>query len=575
MTIKNKLILSYVLLTVVLTSFWLTYSFLDYNTLVDEMASLSNSSLSKYSREVFNISKNYFEPFSQEYVKLKTKMLAKKVAPVIQQEKNNQAKILADKELQKTFNNLIHIKDDIVVGYSYLINNKNQIIMSPNDNAITATKHNWKKRFPQLYSLLERAKVTGRSNGYYHFYDVDNDGKTSIVGKKYGVIYKIPKTDYYIGTTVFLENYTHFSERQKQYWEDEAMTNIEGKFRKNANTLFVDIIFKSITTVVIVALIFILLGYWIAKTISDPIHRLTNKVKKINSENLNFSIDRNEYGTGETKELSSAFKFLGDELMEYMANLKKEVNERQLIDRDLEIAREIQDHALPKVTPEFCKPEFDIYGNLKPAKKVAGDFYDFYYLNEDKIAVLIGDVSGKGISAAYFMAKIKTLFQAYCLEEKKDPAKVLTKINRILSKDNKSYMFATVFLGYYNIKTGTLVYANAGHHAAIKLKKDGTIKEFGEQRKVVLGFLENSVYESQQESFLKKDILVLYTDGICEATNSSGELYGKIRFFQNCIKYRNKHIKKMLDGVVKDTLIFEGNTPQTDDITVLGLGRML
>ena len=519
--------------------------------------------------------KNYIEPLSENYVELETQILADKIAPIIKREKGNQNMIIKDKELQETLQKLIYLRDNIVIGYSYLINNDNQIILSPNKNATFITKKPWKKKFPRLYQLIEKAKKVGKSKGYYNFFDMNNEGTVTILGEKYGVIMNIPGTDYYLGTTVFLENYRIYNQEQIQDFQSLAASKIEENFNNQAHTLSVNILLKSITIVIIVVIIFILLGYWIAKTISDPILRLTSKVKHINSENLNFSIDKNEYGTGETKELSSAFKFLGDELMEYMKNLKNEVNERQIIDKDLEIAREIQDHALPKVTAGFCKPGFDICGKLKPAKKVAGDFYDFYYLNENKIAVLIGDVSGKGISAAYFMAKIKTLMKAYCLEEKDDPAKVLSKVNKILSMDNKSYMFATVFLGYYDIKTGVLAYANAGHHAAVKLKKDGTITEFGEQKKVVLGFFGDSIYETQKEHISKKEILILYTDGFCEATNNSAEMYGKVKFFQSCIKHRNKHIKTMISGVIKDIVVFEGETPQTDDITILGLGRIL
>jgi serine phosphatase RsbU (regulator of sigma subunit) len=575
MTIKNKLILSYVLLTLFLTSFWITCSFMDYNTFIGKIVSLSVTSLSEYSGKLFDLSKSYIEPFSEDYIKLKTQKLVKKINPIIKEAKNKENIICSNNELIETFQKLMFVKKNIVVGYSYLINSKNQIIMSPNKKTISITKNEWKDAYPELYSLIEKAKETGMSKGYYRFYDINNYGTSSILGKKYGVILNIPQTDYYLGTTVFLENYKLHTQNQKKHLENKIITKIEDKFRAQTNTLFVSILLKTITIVIIIVTIFIILGYWLAKNISDPIHRLTNKVKHLNSSNLNFSIDKNEYETSETKELSNAFKFLGDELMEYMENLKKEVNERQIIDRDLEIAREIQDHALPKVTNDFCSPEFNIYGELKAAKKVAGDFYDFYYLDKNRIAILIGDVSGKGISAAYFMAKIKTLLKAYCLEEKENPANVLYKVNNILSSDNKSCMFATVFLGYYDIKTGILAYANAGHHAAIKLKKNGTITEFGEQKNVVLGFFEDSKYNTQIEHFSKKEIMILYTDGICEATNSSTELYGKVRFCQSCIKHKNENIKDMVKAITKDTLVYEGKTQQTDDITILGLRRIL
>ncbi|MCF7889239.1 MAG: SpoIIE family protein phosphatase, partial [Victivallales bacterium] len=506
----------------------------------------------------------------------KTKFLALKLSKLIIEIEKKGKSIEENEEINSLISKLFYVGENIVVGYSYLLNNKLQIIASPNKSALRTGKQTWKNKFPKLYNLMERAKKNGVSHGYYKFYDINNKGDISTVGKKYGVISKIPKTNYFLGTTIFLKNYNFSKKKQIKYYEMEARKKAEKKFEFHSRSILFDIHSKTVIIFTIIFIVFIFISYWFAKTISNPIQKLTEKVKGINTENLNFSMGRDEYyGTTEVKELSTAFKFLGDELMEYMDNFKQEVYQRKLIDRELEVAREIQEFSLPKVMPGFSKPEFDIYGTVNPAKKMAGDFYDFYYLTKTKIAVVIGDVSGKGISAAYFMAKTQTLIKAFCLEEKNDPSHVLTKVNSILSKDNKSYMFATVFVGYYDITTGILTYANAGHHAALKLKQNNTIFEFGEQRRPALGFFADAIYETKTEQLNQNEFFILYTDGICEATNSEEELYGKVRLLQSCTKNRNPNIKKMISGIVKDTVVFEGETSQSDDITVIGLVRVI
>ena len=573
MNIKNKLMISHVILIIIMTLCWISYSFIDYNEFQEKTKSLADNALSEFSIELGSLTKTYIEPFSQHYVELKTKVLSDTISEMLSKTGNKESEITSNKNIRKIFNEFLTVKNGVIVGYSYLINSKNQIILSPNENSTAITKGDWKDKFPQLFELIESAKLTGVAKGYYNFYDVNNTGIVTKVGKKYGVIMRVPNTDYYVGTTIFLENYKSLTQKQLKGFEKEVIYKIDRKFEKHSKTLLTGILLKTISTVIIIAAIFILIGYLIAKNISDPILKLAKKVRGISTGNFNFSLSRDSYKTPEVKELSDAFKFLGEELEEYMDNLKHEMSERQLIDRDLDVAREIQDHALPVVTPDFCKSEFDISGFLKPAKKVAGDFYDFYYLSDNKLAVVIGDVSGKGISAAYFMAKIKTLLQSFCMDEKKDPAIVLNKLNKVISKDNKSFMFATLFLGYYDFSTGTLTYSNAGHHPAIRIHQDKTITEFGEQENPILGFFSDSLYTSQSEVFKQDEFLVLYTDGICEATNSDNEMFGKVRFLQSCLKHQNMNINTMLKGIVEDTAEFEGDTSQTDDITVVGLIR--
>lgn len=251
---------------------------------------------------------------------------------------------------------------------------------------------------------------------------------------------------------------------------------------------------------------------------------------------------------------------------------RKTRSEKDIFENELKIGRNIQKSLLPMIFPPFPdRKEFELYADNVPAKEVAGDFYDFFFIEEDRLALIIADVSGKGVSAGLFMAITRTLLKIVS-EDIKEPSKILTKSNRILSADNDACMFITMFLGIYDVNTGNMEFANAGHNPPLILSKNGTVTELAVTHDPVLGVVEDVVYDHGEVNIEANQTLVLYTDGITEAQSPKGEFYGDDRFW-NFLK-RNKD--KGLEDVVKNLKIeldtFQGGQ-QFDDITFLFMHR--
>ncbi|HJO94247.1 MAG TPA: SpoIIE family protein phosphatase [Victivallales bacterium] len=332
-------------------------------------------------------------------------------------------------------------------------------------------------------------------------------------------------------------------------------------------------IYKNILSIIIIALILIYLAWTLANSITNPIHNLTKKVKNIGSDNIDFSIDVDDKDNSEVGELSRAFNFLSKELNIYMDHFKNNLKRNQLIESELEIAKDIQISSLPNITENFMRPEFELYARIKPAKIVAGDFYDFFYISEHKIAVLVADVSGKGISAAFFMANFKIMLKAVCMDKKNNPAKALEKANNIICDDNKAFMFVTLFLAYYDITTGEIKYANAGHHSSIVITKTGKATEFGIFNNTVIGLYKDIKYDTGHKILQKGDELILYTDGILEASSVKNELYGSKRLIKILSRNQTLPLRSIFKKVYEDVNKFEETNKQYDDITILILRR--
>lgn len=240
------------------------------------------------------------------------------------------------------------------------------------------------------------------------------------------------------------------------------------------------------------------------------------------------------------------------------------------IENDLNISREIQQAILPKDFSPFPEEfKVDIYGSMVAAKEVGGDFYDFFQIDNQRIGIVIGDVSGKGISAAIFMAICRTLIRATGLKGG-SVSDCMDHINNLLCKESASCMFVTAFYGILDIKSGRLDYVNAGHNAPYILSSD-KIKEVELTDGLALGILADFSYQSKKITLEKGEQLLLYTDGVTEAVNLDEIPYG-VKNFED---FLNEHLNCSIETVVKESLTtvekFVGDAPQSDDITFLGL----
>ena len=241
------------------------------------------------------------------------------------------------------------------------------------------------------------------------------------------------------------------------------------------------------------------------------------------------------------------------------------------IQRDLNVAREIQQGILPKIFPPFPhRKDFDIFGSMTAAEEVGGDFFDYFMIDNDRLGFVIGDVSGKGIPAAIFMAVSRTLIRATGLNGMA-PNECLNYVNNLLCYESVSCMFVTVFYGIMNMKTGDLEYANAGHNPPYILRNDNTIQKLDISSDIILGCFENHQFTSRKIHLNPNDGILLYTDGVSEAFNQYENAYGEKRLEQLLLSNDRLNANIIVNTIVDDVNNFAEGVPQSDDITLLSL----
>ena len=250
---------------------------------------------------------------------------------------------------------------------------------------------------------------------------------------------------------------------------------------------------------------------------------------------------------------------------EYIENIHHIEGEKHRIETELSIAEKIQRSNLP--THSIENENYSIFGFSQPAKEVGGDFYDYYELDSENVAVVIGDASGKGIPAA-ILATIAQSIIKQLLKSEKDPSKVLYLLNNQLCENNTEMMFVTLWLGIYNRKTNILTFSNAGHNSPL-IMKDGKFEALKVDPGIVLGVLED--YEFVREETEISKGIVVYTDGITDAKNPDDDFYGEDKL----IDFLNSHTveNKVIDKLLKDIDEFTGSEEQFDDMTLVLLDR--
>ena len=246
---------------------------------------------------------------------------------------------------------------------------------------------------------------------------------------------------------------------------------------------------------------------------------------------------------------------------------------RQRIETELNVAAQIQADMLPRIFPAFSqRKEFDIYASMSPAKEVGGDFYDFFLVDDDHLALVIADVSGKGVPAAMFMVIAKTLLKN-AVQSGMSPALALETVNDQLCENNDAEMFVTVWLGVYEISTGKLTAANAGHEYPVIRHENGCFELYKDKHGFVLAGMKGVSYREYTLELGIGDTLFVYTDGVPEATNGENVLYGTTRMLEALNKEMDTSPEKLLHAIKRDISLFVGNVAQFDDITMLAILR--
>ena len=205
---------------------------------------------------------------------------------------------------------------------------------------------------------------------------------------------------------------------------------------------------------------------------------------------------------------------------------------------------------------------------MQPAKQVGGDFYDFFFIDDENFMFLIADVSGKGVPAALFMMTVKTLISNIA-QVGHSPKELIETVNRKICLTNKQGLFVTMFIGIVNINTGKITYINCGHNQPLIKTENNEYKYMETNSNIVLGAFDNTEFDVCESQLKAGDTIFAYTDGITEALNANDEMYGEERLLTCLNKYHNEDIQKLADNVKHDILEFTNSVPQSDDLTML------
>ncbi len=316
-------------------------------------------------------------------------------------------------------------------------------------------------------------------------------------------------------------------------------------------------------------LVISILAYGLSRKITKPILKLDEGAKAIGGGDLDYQL---EVKTGdEIEELADAFNKMTSDLKICIENLRETTAAKKRIESELEIASQIQLSMLPTIFPPFPdREEFGIYATMEPAKEVGGDFYDFFLIGEDKLCLIIGDVSGKGVPASLFMVISKTLLKTEALRGI-SPDEILHRVNNILYPDNDNNMFVTVFCVILDIKTGEMQFANGGHNPPLICNDKGNFQFIQMPKGFVLGPMPDMEYECKELTLNPNDVIFLYTDGVTEAMNREHEQFSDERLKQCLSNIKCGEIEDIIHGVRAEMSTFVQGADQSDDITMLAL----
>lgn len=343
---------------------------------------------------------------------------------------------------------------------------------------------------------------------------------------------------------------------------EKAMTRLE-----NARNTYV----RHVLTGVLIAVFLFLLLYstFLYREMLIPILAVTDEAKRFADSNIPSDVLLSIKKNDEIGVLARAIHKMERDIAKYVKNLTAVTAEKERIGAELSIAAQIQADMLPSIFPAFPeRPEFDIYATMNPAKEVGGDFYDFFMVDERHLAVVMADVSGKGVPAALFMVIGKTLIKDHT-QPGRDLGEVFTEVNELLCESNKEGMFITAFEGVLDLASGEFIFVNAGHEIPFICKQGGVFEPFQVCAGFVLAGMEGMHYHCGTMRFTPGDKLFQYTDGVTEAANKENELYGMKRLQKILAQNAAKRPAELLAKVKEDIDTFVGEAPQMDDITML------
>ena len=346
------------------------------------------------------------------------------------------------------------------------------------------------------------------------------------------------------------------------------------------NDRFISFIISSTLAAIILAIVVcLLIAFFIKKNMVKPIMHISDLAEKYAEgyEERSLKHENNVklvFGDipcsriTEANDLLSSMQKMELEINSYIKNLDTVTREQERIRIELDTASAIQAAMLPDATDPFPdRDEFEIYASAKTAKEVGGDFYDFFLIDEDHLGLVIADVSGKGVPAALFMMACKIIIKNLAIAGL-SPSETLMKANEQICANNKEGMFVTVWFGILSIKEKKIVASSAGHEYPF-IKKGDRFDIFKDPHGIILGGMEGVKYKDYEIELEKGDTILVYTDGVVEATDKDKKLFGSKRLLESLNKEPNLDSKALIGHVIEDVNAFVGDEKQFDDLTMM------
>jgi sigma-B regulation protein RsbU (phosphoserine phosphatase) len=316
-------------------------------------------------------------------------------------------------------------------------------------------------------------------------------------------------------------------------------------------------------------LILLIFVAFISGRITRPLRSLAVAARAIGKGNLDYDIPRTNI-KDEVGVLTNVFSDMLESLKKYIVKLTETTSAKERIENELQIAHDVQMSILPMLDSIPKSSEFDLFALMSPAREVGGDMYDFFMTDENSLWLIIGDVSGKGIPAAFYMALTKTMLHMSSLSNS-TPGEVLTTVNNEICRNNPYSMFITIFIARLNLRTGVLLYSNAGHNPPVIIHKNGGLSFMDERIGPACGMSPGIKYGTRRTRFSKEATLFMFTDGVTESINGSGCLFTDEKLNEVLLSAADLSPREIISRTMQTIEAFAKDMPQNDDITLLAL----